>query len=99
MRSAVNDPNEYTGPGTGYRLGSATGRGVLVAALVILIWVFFTLIVFGPLIPLGSQLIGDRLGGTAWKKQREKTREAIQQMAAELLDLYAKRLARQGFAF
>jgi len=39
-----------------------------------------------------------RLGGTAWKKQREKTREAIQQMAAELLDLYARRTVSAGFA-
>ncbi len=40
-----------------------------------------------------------RLGGTGWKKQREKTREAIQQMAAELLDLYARRTVSAGFAF
>ena len=40
-----------------------------------------------------------RLGGTAWKKQREKTREAIRQMAAELLDLYARRTVSAGFAF
>jgi transcription-repair coupling factor (superfamily II helicase) len=40
-----------------------------------------------------------RLGGTAWKKQREKTREAIQQMAAELLDLYARRKVSGGYPF
>ncbi|HEV8613098.1 MAG TPA: transcription-repair coupling factor [Gemmatimonadales bacterium] len=40
-----------------------------------------------------------RLGGTAWKKQREKTREAIRQMAAELLDLYARRKVSAGYAF
>ena len=40
-----------------------------------------------------------RLGGTAWKKQREKTREAIREMAAELLDLYARRRVSAGFAF
>jgi len=40
-----------------------------------------------------------RLGGTGWKKQREKTREAIQQMAAELLDLYARRTVSAGFPF
>jgi transcription-repair coupling factor (superfamily II helicase) len=40
-----------------------------------------------------------RLGGTAWKRQREKTREAIQQMASELLDLYARRTVSAGFAF
>jgi MFS family permease len=33
---------------------------------VIVIWLFFTLFVFGPLIPLGSQLIGDRLGSAAY---------------------------------
>jgi transcription-repair coupling factor (superfamily II helicase) len=40
-----------------------------------------------------------RLGGTAWKKQREKTRAAIKQMAAELLELYARRRVSAGFAF
>jgi len=40
-----------------------------------------------------------RLGGTAWKKQREKTREAIQRMALELLDLYSRRRVSAGFAF
>ncbi|MEZ4587585.1 MAG: CarD family transcriptional regulator [Gemmatimonadales bacterium] len=40
-----------------------------------------------------------KLGTTAWKKTREKTREAIQQMAAELLELYAKRRLSAGFAF
>ncbi|GIJ43598.1 MFS transporter [Virgisporangium aliadipatigenens] len=33
---------------------------------VIVIWVFFSLLVFGPLIPLGSQLIGERLGAPAY---------------------------------
>lgn len=33
---------------------------------VILIWVFFGLLVFGPYIPLGSRLIGDRLGEAAY---------------------------------
>ncbi|MGH7561804.1 MAG: transcription-repair coupling factor [Gemmatimonadales bacterium] len=40
-----------------------------------------------------------RLGGTSWKRQREKTREAIRQMAAELLELYARRTVSAGFAF
>ncbi len=40
-----------------------------------------------------------RLGGTAWRKVREKTREAIQLMAAELLDLYARRGVSAGFPF
>src|SRR5438445_499595 len=40
-----------------------------------------------------------RLGATAWRRQREKTRAAIRQMAAELLDLYARRQVAAGFAF
>ncbi len=40
-----------------------------------------------------------RLGGTTWRKQREKTRAAIRQMAAELLDLYARRKIVPGYAF
>ena len=32
-----------------------------------------------------------RLGGTSWQRVREKTREAIKALAAELLDLYARR--------
>ncbi len=40
-----------------------------------------------------------RLGGSAWKRVREKTRQAIRQMAAELLDLYARRTVQAGYAF
>ena len=40
-----------------------------------------------------------RLGGAAWKRTREKTRQAIRQMAAELLDLYARRSVNAGYAF
>jgi transcription-repair coupling factor (superfamily II helicase) len=40
-----------------------------------------------------------RLGATTWQRQREKTRAAIRQMAAELLDLYARRQLASGFAF
>ncbi len=40
-----------------------------------------------------------KLGSTSWKKLRERTREAIQLMAAELLDLYARRQVSAGFAF
>ncbi|HYK82868.1 MAG TPA: transcription-repair coupling factor [Gemmatimonadales bacterium] len=39
------------------------------------------------------------LGATTWQRQREKTRRAIQRMAAELLDLYARRQLAPGFAF
>lgn len=40
-----------------------------------------------------------RLGGASWQRVREKTRQAIQQMAGELLDLYARRTVSAGFAF
>ncbi len=40
-----------------------------------------------------------RLGGTSWQRVREKTRQAIRQMAAELLDLYARRTVTAGYAF
>jgi transcription-repair coupling factor (superfamily II helicase) len=40
-----------------------------------------------------------RLGGSTWQRVREKTRQAIRQMAAELLDLYARRTVSSGFAF
>ena len=40
-----------------------------------------------------------RLGGAQWKKVRERTRHAIQAMAAELLDLYARRNVSAGYAF
>jgi transcription-repair coupling factor (superfamily II helicase) len=40
-----------------------------------------------------------RLGGGSWKKVRDKTRAAIQAMAAELLDLYARRTVTAGYGF
>ncbi len=40
-----------------------------------------------------------RLGGGSWKKVRDRTREAIRAMAAELLDLYARRRVQAGYAF
>ena len=40
-----------------------------------------------------------RLGGSSWARVREKTRHAIQQMAAELLELYAQRTVTGGYAF
>jgi transcription-repair coupling factor (superfamily II helicase) len=40
-----------------------------------------------------------RLGTTTWQRQRDKTRAAIRRMAAELLDLYARRQLAPGFAF
>lgn len=38
------------------------------------------------------------LGSTAWQRQRDKTRAAIQQLAHELLDLYARRQLAGAFA-
>jgi len=40
-----------------------------------------------------------RLGGGSWQKVRERTRQAIKRMAAELLDLYARRAVTGGYAF
>jgi transcription-repair coupling factor (superfamily II helicase) len=39
------------------------------------------------------------LGTTTWQRQRDKTRAAIRLMAAELLDLYARRELAPGYAF
>ena len=40
-----------------------------------------------------------RLGSGQWEKARRKAARQVRDTAAELLDLYAKRLAREGFAF
>jgi transcription-repair coupling factor (superfamily II helicase) len=40
-----------------------------------------------------------RIGGKEWSRARQKTQKAIQEMTAELLELYAARSAEQGFAF
>ncbi|MFN2571826.1 MAG: transcription-repair coupling factor [Gemmatimonadales bacterium] len=40
-----------------------------------------------------------RLGASTWQRQRDKTRAAIRAMAAELLDLYARRQVASGYAF
>lgn len=40
-----------------------------------------------------------KLGGSSWQRVRDRTRQAIQQMAGELLDLYARRTVSAGFAF
>ena len=41
----------------------------------------------------------DRLGGTAWGRRKSKVKASIEQMADELLKLYALRQARKGFSF
>ncbi len=40
-----------------------------------------------------------RMGGAEWSKTRAKVRAAVRDIAAELVILYRKRLATQGFAF
>ena len=40
-----------------------------------------------------------KLGNEAWAKTRQKAAEKIRDVAAELLDVYAQREAKQGFAF
>jgi transcription-repair coupling factor (superfamily II helicase) len=41
----------------------------------------------------------DKLGGTAWERVKAKTREAVMEMAHELLDVYAAREIMEGHAF
>ena len=40
-----------------------------------------------------------RLGSRQWEKARSKAAKQVRDVAAELLDLYSRRLARQGFSF
>ncbi len=40
-----------------------------------------------------------RIGGKRWKQLREKTEHAIEEMTVELLELYARRQAAEGFAY
>ena len=40
-----------------------------------------------------------KLGGTSWEKLKRRTKKAIQDMARELIELYAERKAKLGFAF
>lgn len=41
----------------------------------------------------------DKLGGTAWHRRKARAKASIEQMADELLQLYAARQARKGFNF
>jgi transcription-repair coupling factor (superfamily II helicase) len=41
----------------------------------------------------------DRLGGNTWERTKRRVRRAMQDMAKDLLDLYAARAAAQGHAF
>jgi len=40
-----------------------------------------------------------RIGGKDWSRAKQKTQKAIQEMTAELLELYASRSAEKGFSF
>ncbi|MDB6366318.1 transcription-repair coupling factor [Photorhabdus bodei] len=40
-----------------------------------------------------------KLGGEAWNKARQKAAEKVRDVAAELLDIYAHRAVKPGFAF
>lgn len=40
-----------------------------------------------------------RLGGDTWEKAKRKAAEQVRDVAAELLDIYARREAKSGFAF
>ncbi len=40
-----------------------------------------------------------KLGGTVWKKTKTRIRSKIQDMAKQLLELYAKRESQKGFSF
>lgn len=41
----------------------------------------------------------DKMGGQGWEKARLKARAAVEELARQLLELYAKRELRQGFAY
>ncbi len=41
----------------------------------------------------------DKLGGSAWEKSKGKARAAVEEMAEELLSIYAARQLQEGFAF
>jgi transcription-repair coupling factor (superfamily II helicase) len=49
--------------------------------------------------PEGSSPSLDRLGGTSWEKSKGKAKKAIEELAGELLEIYAQRQICEGFAF
>ncbi len=49
--------------------------------------------------PEGSQPALDKLGGISWEKSKGKARKNIEELAGELLEIYAKRQVCEGFAF
>ncbi|HEY3309253.1 MAG TPA: transcription-repair coupling factor [Desulfuromonadaceae bacterium] len=49
--------------------------------------------------PEGSSPGLDKLGGVSWEKSKGKAKKAIEELAGELLEIYAQRQIREGFAF
>ena len=47
----------------------------------------------------GYQPSVSRLGGESWHNTKRKVREAVQEIAGELLELYAQRQVAEGYAF
>jgi len=47
----------------------------------------------------GSQPTLDKLGGTGWNTRKTRVRKSLEDMAEQLLTLYAARKTAQGFAF
>ena len=41
----------------------------------------------------------DKIGSRSWIKSKEKAKKEVEKLAADLLDLYAKRKVRKGFSF
>jgi transcription-repair coupling factor (superfamily II helicase) len=49
--------------------------------------------------PEGNTPSLDKLGGVSWEKTKGKARKAIEELAGELLEIYAKRQLCEGFSF
>lgn len=49
--------------------------------------------------PEGSSPSLDKLGGVGWEKSKGKAKKAIEELAGELLEIYAKRQMCEGHAF
>ncbi len=47
----------------------------------------------------GKVPIVDRLGGSGWNKTKERVKKVVEEMARELLELYAARSVVKGFSF
>lgn len=47
----------------------------------------------------GYQPILDKIGSLSWNKSKKKAKKEVEKLAAELLELYAKRRVNKGFAF